>query len=369
MKLALIVPGGVDRSGVYRVIPCNLWLIERLACRHEVHVFAMNQEPLPDDWELGGSLVHNIGTTPGRRRRLVAKFATIHRARPFDVVHAFFGGCGAAAACLGWRHRIPVIVHASGGEFVGLGEIGYGMRCTLRGRLAMRLATAGADRITVATPYMQALAAAHGVHAERIPLGVALDVWPLSPPRARDFARPARLLHVADIRPVKDQLTLLTAAGRLRDTGLDFLLDMVGFDTLDGDVQNSEAARRLSPIIRWHGVLRREPLRKLMTAADLLLVSSKHEAGPIVVLEAAVAGVPTVGTAVGHVAEFAPDAAVAVPIGDAEALARATATLLADENRRLALAREAQRRAAALDSDATARAFEGLYAELVAERD
>ena len=30
MKVAILTPGGVDRSGTERVIPCLLWLIERL---------------------------------------------------------------------------------------------------------------------------------------------------------------------------------------------------------------------------------------------------------------------------------------------------------------------------------------------------
>ena len=73
-------------------------------------------------------------------------------------------------------------------------------------------------------------------------------------------------------------------------------------------------------------------------------MSSRHEAGQLVVLEAAIAGVPTVGTGVGYVAEWAPDAAVAVPVHDANALADETLKLLQDDERRLAVAREAQRR-------------------------
>ena len=34
MKLALVLPGGVDRSGEYRVFPVFMALIERLARRH-----------------------------------------------------------------------------------------------------------------------------------------------------------------------------------------------------------------------------------------------------------------------------------------------------------------------------------------------
>ncbi len=88
----------------------------------------------------------------------------------------------------------------------------------------------------------------------------------------------------------------------------------------------------------------------------------------MVTLEAAVAGVPAVGTRVGHVAAWSPDAAVAVPVGDDEALARAVMALLKNENRRLAIAHEAQRRAIANDADATALRVNEIYEELVTGR-
>jgi glycosyltransferase involved in cell wall biosynthesis len=369
VKVAIIVPGGVDRTGIDRVVPAFLWLIERLARRHEVHVFAMRQEPEPGTWTLLDAKVHNIGTARGSTRRLLGRFGAEHRdGRPFDVVHAFFGWCGTSAALIGWRFRIPVVFHPAGGEFLDLHDIDYGMRTTLLGRISLRVAMAGADRITVASGRMQALAATCGVKTERVPLGVALDRWPPRAPRPRHQSRPLRVLHVGDIRPVKDQTMLMTAMDHLRDAGLAFSLDVVGLDTTDGAIQRSAAARRVEPVTRWHGVLRRDALRRLMEAADVVLVSSRHEAGPLVVLEAAVAGVPTIGTAVGHIAEWAPDAAVAVPVGDAAALARATMELAADEPRRLAIAREAQRRAIAMDADSTVAAFERIYEDLVNRR-
>lgn len=364
MKIALLLPGGVDRSGVDRVIPSRLWLIERLARRHEVHVFASHQEPEPGTWELLGARVHCPGARRGTTRRLLSTFAELHDTAPFDVIHAFFGPCGVQAALLRRRHRVPVVFHPSGGEFVDIPAVSYGMRRTMTGRLALRFALSTADRVTVSSAPMQELAARQGVTAERIPIGVALDRWPVRPPTLRDVHAPLRLLHVGDLRAVKDQQTLIDAAARLRDDGIDLTLDVVGLDTLGGAHQASPTAQKLGDAIRWHGVLRREPLRALMERADLLVVSSLHEAGPLVVLEAAVAGVPTVGTAVGHVAEWAPDAAVSVPVGDATALARAIAALHADEPRRLRLALEAQRRAVAIDADYTAQAFERIYMTL-----
>jgi glycosyltransferase involved in cell wall biosynthesis len=366
LKIAMIVPGGVDRSGTERVIDALLWQIERLARRHEVHVFATHQEPDPGEWDLLGARVHNVGTARGTARRLLASFAHEHRAKPFDVVHAFFGWPGVHAALIGWRHHLPVLFHAAGGELVDLRDVGYGMRSTLRGRIGLRVALAGATRVTVASEAMQQLAAASGVSAERVPLGVALDRWPVRAPRARDTTRPIRLLHVGDIRPVKDQETLMRAAVALCDTNVPFTLDIAGLDTRGGAVQRSSDAQRVGERLHWHGVVRRAPLRALMEESDLLVMSSRHEAGPLVVLEAAIAGVPTVGTAVGHLAEWAPAGSVAVAVGDAAGLAREIAAIATDEPRRVAMARAAQGRAISIDADYTALAFERIYEQMTA---
>ena len=365
MRIALLTPGGVDRSGVDRVIPCLLWLIERLARRHDVHVFAFSQEAAPDSWELLGARVHNIGTLPGWRRRFFATFAAEHRTARFDVLQAFFGSHGTYAAAVGRRYSVPVTIYAAGGELVGLRDIGYGMRCGMRGRLALRLAVAGARRITVGTRYMQRLADDLGIPTELVPLGVALDRWPPAAPRARDVTRPARLLHIADIRPVKDQQMLLAAVGMLRRAGVPFQLDVAGYDTMNGAMQRVARDEGVDDVTHWHGVLHRDALRALAERADLLLHTSRHDASPVAVLEAAVAGVPAVGTAVGWVDDWAPAAARAVPVGDAAALAREIQALLADEPLRLALAREAQQRAVAMDADYTVGALERVYGELV----
>jgi len=96
-------------------------------------------------------------------------------------------------------------------------------------------------------------------------------------------------------------------------------------------------------------------------------MSSRHEAGPLVALEAAVAGVPTVGTSVGHIADWAPQAAIAVPVRDSDALANAIARLAHDEDERLRVASAAQARAVAEDADDTAARTRRLYEEAFGE--
>jgi glycosyltransferase involved in cell wall biosynthesis len=365
VKVAILVPGGVDRGGMERVIPCLLWLIERLVgAGDEVHVFAFNQEAAPGRWRLLGADVHNAGRRP-RGLTLLSMLRAEHRRGRFDILHAFWavpsGTVGAVAAKL---LRVPLLLTLPGGDTARLPEIGYGGRLSLRGRLRLRLAVAGADRITVPSGFMVAQAKAAGIEAERLPLGVALDLWPPRRPRPREAGAPLRLLHVANLNPVKDQETLLRAAALLKAHGLDFALDIIGFDTLGGAVQRRAAALGLAGHVRFHGFMPHAALRPWMEQADMLAVSSRHEAGQMVTLEAAVAGVPTVGTSVGHTADFAPDAAVAVPVGDAEALADAILRLAADEDERLRLAAAAQARALREDADFTARRFRRLYAAL-----
>lgn len=364
MKVALIVPGGVDRSGTERVIPCLLWLIERLAREHEVHVFALRQEPRPARWRLLGAEVHNIGARPLRARALAAILAE-HRRAPFDVLHAVWGpGPGVVAAAAGRLTGRPVLTHLTGGDLAALPDIRYGARSRWQGRLWLRFAVAGASRLTVPSIAMQRAAGALGIEAERLTYGVALDRWPPAAPRPRAAGSPARLLHIGSLNRVKDQGTLLRAAAALRDQGVGFRLDIVGEDTLGGEVQRLASTLGLDDVVVFHGFIPHHELRALVESAHVLLVSSRHEADPIVLLEAAVAGVPTVGTAVGHIRDWAPDAAIVVPVGDAAGLACATAALLADEPRRLRTADAAQTRALAEDADWTARRVVEIYEEL-----
>ncbi len=364
MKVGLLVPGGVDRSGEYRVIPCLLWLIERLARKHDVHVFALWQEPGPSRYQLLGAEVHNIGASP-RKLRILAKIAAEHRRRPFDILHAMWAAPpGVVGALASKILRVPLLLHITGGDLADLPAINYGGRKHWRGRVWLRLAVAGASFITTPSCEMQRTASRLDVEVERLPFGVALDRWPPLAPRPRDTSKPARLIHVASLNPVKGQTTLLRALRELRTRGHRFHVDIVGDDTLAGRIQKQCHDSGLTDRVTFHGFLPHAKLRPIMEDAHLLVMSSLHEADPIVVLEAAVAGVPTVGTAVGHLCDWSPEAAVAVDVGDYEALARETAALLDDEDRRLRLAAAAQQRATREDADWTAARVLAIYDEL-----
>ncbi|MBV8783966.1 MAG: glycosyltransferase family 4 protein, partial [Gammaproteobacteria bacterium] len=146
--------------------------------------------------------------------------------------------------------------------------------------------------------------------------------------------------------------------------GVEFHLDLIGEDVLGGAIQRLAGELGLAAQVSFHGFLPQPRVRAQLARADLLLISSRHEAACVAVLEAALSGVPTVGTAVGHIAEWAPQAARAVPVDDPDALAAAIQEVLGDEALRLRLAVAAQAEAMREDADDTARRVEELYAAL-----
>ena len=364
MKVALVLPGGVDRTGEYRVIPTFLALIERLARRHEVHVFVLHQEARAATWPLRGAVIHNIGEGWTRLRAITAICVEHHRA-PFVVVQAIFSGsCSRVAVCAAKLLRAASVVHIAGGELVAMPDIDYGGRRRLRGRMREAFILGAANAVTAASAPILASLAMLDIPARRIPLGVDLAAWPPQPPRQRTAPR-ARLIHVASLNRVKDQTTLLHALAALRDAGIDFDMTFVGVDTLHGAIEATSSRLGLGEHVRFLGFKTQRDLRPLLAGADLLVMSSRHEAGPLVLLEAAVVGVPTVGTAVGHIAEWSPVAALAVPVGDWHAMAAAIRRLLENDGLRCQIAHAAQQRALAEDADYTACAFEALYDEVI----
>jgi glycosyltransferase involved in cell wall biosynthesis len=163
-------------------------------------------------------------------------------------------------------------------------------------------------------------------------------------------------------------MTLLEALAILRAEGLGFEIDVIGTGSLKGTIQQAAADRGLGPAIRCSNqdFMPQTELRPYFERADRLVMSSIYEAGPVVALEAGVAGVPTVGTRVGHIADMAPAAAIAVPVRDFVALAAGIRELAHDEPKRHRLALEAQGYAIKRDADYTAATFKAIYLELAA---
>jgi len=69
---------------------------------------------------------------------------------------------------------------------------------------------------------------------------------------------------------------LLRALLRLRERGVDFEMQVVGEDTLRGEIQALAARLGLSAAVTFHGFLPQQRLRPLLEASDVMLISSRH---------------------------------------------------------------------------------------------
>lgn len=366
MRIMMVVPGGVDRSGQQRVIPALLWLIERLAQVHELIVIATQQSAEPAIYNLLGARVVCLGhgQRPSERNvpRWLKEMHTLRQqyGKP-DVLHAFWATeTGALAGLCGRLWRVPVLLSIGGGELVWIPRIQYGLQGKLRTRLAVWCALLNARQITGGSQYvLDQLSGRKGVW---LPLGVDTDHFQAEP---RPLPQPPwRLLHVGSINRVKAPELLLHTMAKIQAAEPRVHLDWVGEDTRAGKVQAVAKALKLN--ITFHRFMPNRQLLSLYSQAHLYIQSSWHESQGVAVCEAAASGVPLVGTAVGLIKELAPTAAVAVPVGEAAALATAVLRLLENPAELTRLGEAAHAWAHTYNADWTAAQFEGLYQQLLA---
>jgi glycosyltransferase involved in cell wall biosynthesis len=141
------------------------------------------------------------------------------------------------------------------------------------------------------------------------------------------------VVHVGNIRPHKGHETLVNVASRLSKIVPDAVVVSAGGEKFPGDlarVRNLATAAGLSHQLRFLG--RIEDARPLLAAADVVVNPADVEGLPLVLLEALALSRPVVATAVGGVPSVIIDGQTGrlVQPGDADALARAIAEVLAD---------------------------------------
>jgi len=126
----------------------------------------------------------------------------------------------------------------------------------------------------------------------------------------------------------KDYPNMLHAFARVRQRAPDTVLLLVGQGTYREEIEALAGTLGVADGVRLAGV--RNDVPELMNAADAYLMSSAWEGMPIVLLEAASAGLPIVSTAVGgnHEVVLHEESGFLVPSRDAEALAQAMERLM-----------------------------------------
>ena len=110
-------------------------------------------------------------------------------------------------------------------------------------------------------------------------------------PRPSREGRPFRFCCLANFWPLKGYDVLIPAFQQLRQSGVDAELHIAGRGT------DSAAFRSLlSDGITTHGLLNKESVKELLYKSDALVLASRSEVQPLVLLEAMSTGIPVIAT-------------------------------------------------------------------------
>lgn len=373
MKVCLLTPSvGCDAEIQTPVVRL---FVERMSRQVDLHVFALHHPPGSGAVRDGDVTLHQAGAARDRfSRRMARTIASIrreHQQSPFDLLHALWlHEPGTIAVAAGALLRLPVVASVGGAEVVALPDIAYGALRQTWGRLMTANVLQHATLVTAGSAYAVRKARRIVPHRDptrfrRAPLPVDAERFAPSHGRSFDAASP-RLLHAASLIPVKDQTTLLRAFRRVVDVFPGAQLTIASEDPLGhrAGLEHLQGELSLGRSVTFIGPRPHASMAALYHDSDLFVLSSRHESQAMVVLEAAAAGVPTVGASVGVVPELAPEAAIAVRPRDAVALADAVIDLLADPIRLQRMGRQA--RARVLDEYA-APVVSALFLELYSE--
>jgi glycosyltransferase involved in cell wall biosynthesis len=308
-RLVMVVPADLDRpTGGNRYDRALAGALGELGVEVE-------QRPAPGRWPVA---------TPADRDRLAG---LLQAAAPVLVDGLL--ACGAPEAVAGAvaaGARVYVLVHLPLALDSGL-SAGAGAELDELERQALQAATG-----VLATSLWTA-AELRDRHAIS-PVAVAEPGTDLAP--AATGSSPPRLLHLAAVTPLKDQLGVVEALALIQDRP--WTADLTG--SLDVDPGYTERVRtaidrhRLGDRVRLTGPLTGAALGSRWAAADLLLLPSHTETWGMAVTEALAHGIPAIvgrGTGAEHALGRAPDGTVpgaAVPPGDPVALAAALRDLL-----------------------------------------
>jgi glycosyltransferase involved in cell wall biosynthesis len=174
------------------------------------------------------------------------------------------------------------------------------------------------------------------------------------------------LVTACRLHPQKDLPMLLDAVDRLRHRVPGLRLLVVGEGPEGMATQARARSMGLDDVVTFAG--RVPSAADELAAADVVVISSRWESGPLVLFEALQLGKPVVTTAVGAAPDVVADRLNGriVPPGDADAFADAVAEVLADPVAAAAMGEAGRAAMASRGADAMVTAHERVYREVLA---
>ena len=179
-----------------------------------------------------------------------------------------------------------------------------------------------------------------------IPNGATLTVWDATRRAPPDAERDVDLLFIGTFYPFKGVDLFVDTLVRALPRRPGARAVIIGDGPLRPEVERKLAEAGLTDRVTLLGFVPRDEVPGYLRRARMLVVSSRFEGQPLVVIESLVSGTPVVAFDVGGLRELVDDGAtgVIVPYLDVGALADAIVALHGDDERRAAMTAAARAR-------------------------
>lgn len=366
----LSVIKGLGHGGAESLLVDVVAAGDRSSFDYQVAFLVDTADALVPTFRSAGTTVHPLGAVSNLDVRWLLAFRRLLLSNEYDIVHfhlPYTAALGRLVVATVPRSRRPVTMyteHSLWNKHANLVKI-------------LNRATIGFDRalIAVSQAAFDALPSSLKARAEVVVHGVDLHrsvamIGRRDEVRKRVRAElgvpPGDLLavSVANLRPEKGYDVLLQTAHLIDERGLPVRFVAAGQGALDRELSERHRALELGDRFRFLG--HRQDALELLTAADIVVLSSHHEGLPVVLMEAASVGAAMVATSVGGVGQVIQDGVngLIVPPGRPEALADAIERLASDPDLRKRLGQRATVDSAAFDVARASGEIERIYRRL-----
>lgn len=310
----------------------------------KVTILAGSEGPLSNDVQNRGlpfrTIPHLVrSVSPVADVRAVAELRAALRQLQPDLLSLHSSKAGVLGRLSALKLGFPVLLTAHGWGFSSasnpLAERAY--------RLIERTMSPLADRIIAVSEADRRLALRFDLAEPSQIVTIHNGMPDIAPSLIADAAaRPTHVVMVARFAPPKDHELLLTALADLHES--DWNLSLIGGGPLEEGVRRRVDELGLRSRVSFLGF--RRDVDRILATAQLFVLTSRSEAFPRSILEAARAGLPTIASDVGGIREAVLDGQTGfvVPAGDRGALRARLDQLIGDGSLRAEMGRRARAR-------------------------